>query len=397
MSSEEMRPTIVSPTESADWAAIEPIRILLSKAPEHQRYRLLAELLKDMADRSASASDGRDAALTEQVRQLSKKVQEVQRENANLQDQVRTLQADLVRRTKQVEAEELRGQELTTSIEEHRRQRDEMQREIDELQTQLTARSQDLYQVESERDDLRLRMQRAEMKAGDRSTLDAVEDKSRDYMRQITELQERMESQRAEKDSVIKELQAQILSRSGDRAVAGEAMLMKLWDRLAQAKPASMAQGGVQPSFQAAENLVDCFIDLSQFVHKFDQDMRVFLNRYTRHHQAMSRQWQVYAAREDFLQTIQQTVTPQNPKQVGVVRLRLKAFHKFCFAAMVSTDAVIESIASELQAHLLSDVGAGGDANAKIRDYIRNDAHELFMDHMKKLRSEKMAEVFVRG
>jgi FAD/FMN-containing dehydrogenase len=67
------------------------------------------------------------------------------------------------------------------------------------------------------------------------------------------------------------------------------------------------------------------------------------------------------------------------------------------FAAMVSSDAVIESIASELNGHLMGEHGAGSDANQKTRDYVRNDGPELFMDYIKKLRSEKMGEVFIRG
>ena len=64
---------------------------------------------------------------------------------------------------------------------------------------------------------------------------------------------------------------------------------------------------------------------------------------------------------------------------------------------MLGCDSAIESVASELHSHLMGEVGAGSDANRKIRDYLRDDGHELFLQHIKELRSQKLAEAFGRG
>ncbi len=377
-------------------AVLEPVRAALAKTGEPERYRLLAVLLNQLADQMARGGNGREEA-AEQIKLLGRKAQDLQRDNADLQDQLRMARADLDRREKQLEDEVARGRELTSANEEQRRRREEIQKEFDEIQAQLVARNHDVHRLESERDDLQLRLQRVELKAGDRSQIDTLEEGKRGLNAQVAELQAEIERLRTERDAELESLRARLREQRAGVSMEADALLMRLWDRLAQAKPVSLAQGGIQPTEPAAENLVDSFIELAQFIHKYDQDMRVFLNRYTRHHQAISRQWQVYAAREDFNQAVQQTIAPQNPKQVGVLRLKLKAFHKFCFSAMVASDAVIESIASELQGHLMGEHGTGADANAKIRDYVRNDCHELFMDHIKRLRSEKMAEVFIRG
>ncbi len=376
-------------------AVLDPVRVVLTKAGESERYRLLASLLTQLADQAQGANGREDSG--EQVRALGRKIQDLQRDNADLQDQLRMAQADLERRDKQLEAEVTRGRELSAANEEQRHRREESQKELEEVQAQLVARNRDIHRLENERDDLQLRLQRVEMKAGDRTQLDTLEEGKRDLNARVAELQGELQRLRTERDAEVESLRARLREQGAGVSQEADALLMRLWDRLAQAKPDSLAQGGVQPTEPAAENLVDTFIELVQFINKYDQDMRVFLNRYTRHHQAISRQWQVYAAREDFNLAVQQTIAPQNPKQVGVLRLKLKAFHKFCFSAMVASDAVIESIASELQSHLLGEHGTGADANAKIRDYIRNDCHELFMDHIKRLRSEKMAEVFIRG
>ena len=77
--------------------------------------------------------------------------------------------------------------------------------------------------------------------------------------------------------------------------------------------------------------------------------------------------------------------------------MRLRLLNSWTQAGMVGCDGAIESIASVLQEHLMGSVGAGSDPQRKIRDYIRDDGHELFFQRICELRSQKLAETFGRG
>jgi len=90
-------------------------------------------------------------------------------------------------------------------------------------------------------------------------------------------------------------------------------------------------------------------------------------------------------------------VAPQGGKPVGLLKMRLKVLYAWTEAAMIGCDSAIESVASELQQHLLGPVGAGGDPGRKIKEYLRDDGHELFLQHLRELRSQKLAETYGRG
>ena len=168
-----------------------------------------------------------------------------------------------------------------------------------------------------------------------------------------------------------------------------------LWLRLATAKPA-LVPGHVKPTEQSMERLVDAFIELVRFVDDFDKLIRPFLSKYTKHHQPIKVPWEVYAKRDDTLTTVQQTLAPVGGKPVGVVKMRLRGLYAWTEAAMVACDAVLESIAAELHEWLHGSCGMGADPNRTIRDFVRDDGHEKFLEHLRELRGTRLAEAFGR-
>jgi len=75
----------------------------------------------------------------------------------------------------------------------------------------------------------------------------------------------------------------------------------------------------------------------------------------------------------------------------------LRVLQQWCEAAMVGCDSAIESIASELHTHLMGPGGVGSDPGRKIKDFLRDDGHYVFLEHMRELRSLKLAETYGRG
>ncbi len=205
-----------------------------------------------------------------------------------------------------------------------------------------------------------------------------------------------MERLRTDKDARIEQLEEQLRHSQSGAGASADALLAALWRRLASAKPA-LADGHVQPTVQAAERLVDALIELVRFADDFDKGMRVFVGNYTKHHPSVKVPWDVYAKRDDVYKTAQQTVAPQGGKPVGLLKMRLRFLYSWTQASMIGCDSAIESIASELYTHLMGPVGAGSDPNRKIKDYLRGDGHELFVQHIRELRGQKLAEFFGRG
>ncbi len=373
-------------------AFLEPLLEALAKAKASDRHRLLGSWVVELAQHSQDGT-GRGGASADQLEELTKKVQRLDREKADLEDALKTTQADLARREKQFEAEQTRAEELQQILNEQRERMETVQKEHADLDEQVVARNAEIHRLESERDELLLKVQRAELAAGDDTRTDAAEAAKRELGAEIESLRAELDQLREEKNAEIDKLSDEKNQLAARAAKGADALLLTVWDRLASAKP-PLSQGGIQPETQAADLLVDTFIELGHFAAKLDDDMRLFLGKYSKHHPAVNRPWQVYASRDDFLAMIEQTIQPSGTGQIGAFRMKLKAFGRFMFAAMVSCDTVIESIASELQAQLMGDQFAGADPNCRIRDYLKHDGHELFMEHMLKLRADRMAKVF---
>src|SRR5690606_18694900 len=119
-------------------------------------------------------------------------------------------------------------------------------------------------------------------------------------------------------------------------------MLAALWERLARTKPA-LVDVAARPNRQAAERLFDAFIELAMLANAFENQMRPFLDRYTRHNETVARPWKVYRSYEDVIETIIKTIAVQGGKPVGVLKMRLRDLNKWTMGALMGADVVVES------------------------------------------------------
>ncbi len=372
----------------------EPVRTALLEADEPHRYRLLASLLVQLAD--TGRDGGGTKAPADQLEAFAKKVQSLDHERATLDDSLKTTRADLDRSRKQLEAEQARAQELQELIDEQRARLQTMQNDASTMEAELVARNAELHKAEVKIDELTLTTQRAELATHDLSKVTAWEEDKRDLMTQIESLQEQKEQFRLEKEAEIEKLKEDLRGSSTSAAEGGEAALAGLWERLAAANP-PLAEGHVAPTLQSAQRLVDGFIELVRFVDEFDKSIRVFLGRYTQHHPTVRVPWEAYAKGDDLHAIASRTVAVTGGRPVGLLKMRLRLLNQWIVAAMIASDSSFENIASELESHLRGPIGAGSDRNRKIMDFLREDGHELFLQHMRELRSVKLGEAFGRG
>ncbi|MHC4092856.1 MAG: hypothetical protein ACYSVY_21710, partial [Planctomycetota bacterium] len=299
-------------------------------------------------------------------------------------------------RAKQAEAEEARAGELQRGVDEQRERLQSLQKQVADLESQEVSKNGELHRLEVESERLTLALQRSERDGSGQDRVDSLEQKNRELNSELGAVRAELDQLRGDKDAQIERAKEDIQRARVGASGGGDAVLRTLWQRLASAKP-PLAPGHLQPNVQAAERMVDAFVELVRFVDDFDKSMRVFLGKYTKHHPSVKVPWDVYAKRDDVRKSAEQTVAPQGGKPVGLLKMRLRVLYSWTQAAMIGCDSAIESIASELQSHLMSSVGAGSDPNRKIKEYLREDGHELFLQHIRELRSQKLAETYGRG
>lgn len=371
---------------------LRSVRGALASADDGERYQLLAALFSDLA---AGHPDGRSHEPTEQVEALSKRLNSLTEEKASLRDECATTKADLDHRNTQLEAEQKRGAEFQTVIEEQRSRLDSLKKQVSDLEAHVVGKNAEIHKAQAEQDQLVLQAQRAELERDDHAKVDRLEESKRHASREAEALRSEIEQLRADKDAKIASLEEELAAARAGGAEEAEIPFDILWARLASAKPA-LVERHVEPTAQAAERLIDSFIELVRFVDDFDKLIRPFLSKYTKHHQPVKVPWEVYANREDSLKTIQQTLAPVGGKPVGVVKIRLRGLYAWTEAAMIACDAAIESVAAELQEFLHGAQGIGSDPNRTIKDFVRDDGHELFLQHLRELRGMRLADAFGR-
>ena len=376
---------------------LAPLHAALLNVAEPERYRLIASLLLELAESSQASTSGQDTMSTEQAEAMAKKIQAIDQERATLDDALKTSRADLARSSTQLEAEQTRGRELQEIIDDQSVRLKTLQDDQSNMEAEVVAKNAALHKLEVAKDELTLRVQRAEIAGKDTSKADAIELGKRDLTRQVEELKEQMEQFRQEKDADLEKLKEELRGSKASASDGGDALLAGLWERLANANP-SLGEGHVTPTTQSVERLVDAFIELVRFVHDFDQSMRVFLTRYT-HYQATVRvPWEAYARGDDLLTVARRTVAPKGGRPVGILKMRLRLLYSWTEAAMIGSDSAIESIASELEAYLRGPDVLGSDPKKTVREFIHPlDGPEKFIQQMRELRSTKLADAFGRG
>jgi len=372
----------------------EPLLAGLAKTDEPERYRLIAALLGELAEQVRSGTDGYGPANAD--KSLAKKLQLLGEQKATLNDTLAATSAELAHRETQLKAEQTRAEELQRIVDDQRARLETSQREQADIEAQTVAKNAELHRIRVDHEALALKLQRAERDASGQDRIDSLERDLRERTAEIAELRERMDRLRTDKDAKLERLADQLRQSESGAAQGADELLAAIWQRFASAKP-SLAEGHIQPAPQAAERLADAFIELVRFADDFDKAMRVFLGEYTKHHPSVKVPWDVYAKRDDVYQSVRKTIAPQGGKPVGLLKMRLRFLYSWSQAAMIGCDSAVESLASELQAHLMGPAGAGSDPNRKIKEYVRDDGHYLFLQHIRELRSQKLAESYGRG
>lgn len=380
----------------AHGALLNSLRTALAGADDAARRQLLGDLFTEIAD-SYRGGVKRSNGSEEQLSNLARKSQDLEKRLADLQDNLRTVQADLTRREKQLEAEQSRGEELQAVTAGQRARLETMEAQAAQLESQLVERNNELHRAEAERESLQVKLQRAELTSNDTGQRDGLEEEKRQLRAELADLQARMEQLRQDKDREIEQLKADRAGLQQQTSQGADAMLASMWGRLAATKPCWVPDPGVNPTPQAAERLIDAFIELANFAQRIDQDMRPNLDGFTQSNEEIRKLWNVYKQQCDVAQAIRQTVAASGGKHVGGLKMALRVCRNWMFAALVSSDSSIEWIAEELRTHLLGPAGAGPNPKATIKDYIRDSGPEHFLENVRKLRGDKLAEIYGRG
>lgn len=373
----------------------ESLSSAVAKLPEAERYRLLAELFAGLADRRAASGASAGAAAGE-LDAVQKKYQRLAEQKALADDALAAAKADLEHQARQADEARARAKELDQRAADQRGRLDAQQKRVSELEDELTSRNARLHEVESELESVKVKLQRAAVAAGDTERIDRLEDGRRELVVQLDEQRAALEQLRKDKDAEIEQLKAERgAAKAASADDGGAAVLAAMWQRLAAARP-PLAPGAAKPTPAAAERLVEAFIELIRFVHELDQTLRPFLTSFTRYHQAVARPWDVYNRTQDLQQTVKEIVDVERGKPAAVLRMSLGALKRWMVAAIVAGDASLESIGSELEQQLYGN-GKSVDPNRKVRDFLREDGHQLFHQHMRELRSQKLAEAYAKG
>jgi hypothetical protein len=385
------RPVSPPPSSAADIFA--PLGAALLNLPEPERFRVLGDFLVELAGRQEAAARAPGAP---DLDGLSKRLQRLGEEKAQLDDALAAAGADLALRCKQLEAEQQRSQEMERILGEQRNRLQASQKELGELEAQLVARNKQVHDAENQVEQLSVKLQRAELKAGDSSRVNALEEGKRGLAVQVEQLRKELDQLRADKDAAIEKLKAEAASARASSGTGGDALLSALWERLAQAKP-PLAPGGIHPNDAAAQRLMDAFVELARFVNDFDQALRPFLTTFIKHIPALARAWDAYVRSPGLHDVVREIIDVEHGKPAGVLKMRLLGLQRWAIASIIGSDTAIESIAHELEQHLRGSVGMETDPNRRLRDYIRDDGHHLFHQQMRELRNQKLAEAYTHG
>lgn len=393
---EHDRPTDAGASSAVRAQFLEPLRAALQGADEPQRYRLLAFIFGELADERAAHGNGQGGQVAEQIESARKRIAQLEEEKASIEDSLRVVESEHRDTENQLASKLQHEKELEEVIQGHRTRNDSLKEKIELLDAELVARNAELHKAEVTIEELQLGVQRSALASTDTSKVDDLERVRVDLGKELESLRADMDQLRSDKETEIAGLQQKLAQANSASSEGSDSMLTELWERLARATP-SLAEGNQQPNLQAGQRLVDTTVELAKFVDEFDKGMRVFITRYTKHNPSVRVPWESYARGGDLLEFCRRTVAAQGGRPVGPLKMRLRLFHSWMYAAMIGCDAAIESIETELQSHLLGPEGAGANPNATIRDYIRGDGPPKFAEQMKRIRSTRLAETYGRG
>ena len=335
----------------------EPLQAVLADAPEPERYRLLGAFLSGFAGRAAAQQDGRDWEASAAAEQARERLAALSSENARLKDAVAKAEDDLAVAERQLELEKHRSEELQRAEHKHRSRVRELEGQVAELEGQITHKNAQLREAE----------RRAEK----------IETEQRTPPARLSEY----------------ETGGERPPTAGPTAGADETVLDALWTRLRQANP-PLVNADVRPTQQDAERLVDAFVELARFVHRFDQETRPILAEFTQYDRQVFRLWGTFGRLPELIEQIRRVIDVRRREPAGVLRGPLRLLHCWTQAALIGSHSATESIARELGTHMRGPLGTRGDPNRKIKDYLQADGPELFLQRIRELCSENLEKCY---
>ncbi len=388
---DELRRRDHPPSDPVGPEFLEALKKSLSEPDESKRDTLLADVLRDFA-KTTSTEPSSDAS-NDQMESISRKVRSLDEANATLRDRLTALQADFDQSNLQLDAEKKRAFDLERLRDEQSERIKTIQVESENFDSTLEARNREIHEAQLENDQLLLKLQRAELAQADTSRLDRAVDGRRELTADVEELRAELVELRESKDAKIAELNKAI-SEGGVQAGGVDGVgFTEVWRELARTKP-PLVSSPEAPTLQAGQRAMQVLIELLRFVDDVDQLVRPFVGKYTRDYQAIQVPWDVYA-KGDGMRTVARTALhPVSGKPAGVVKVRLRGLFSWLEATLIAADVTLESVAPELHAYAMGQGGAADDPNRKVKDFLREDGHELFQQHMRQLCGRKLAEAF---
>ncbi len=364
----------------------------MGQLPEPERYRALAALLDDLAEHALSEQSSANEASDSAAKRLARMTEE----KAVLDDELRAMKSELDHAQQQLKAERDQAASAKEQFGESRERLKGLQQRLEDVEAQLTQRDKRVYELENALELAQRQAQKAEIAASDTKRLDSSEEERRRLNNEIQRLQNEVNQVRIDKDAEIERLKVKTVGAQAATAAEADQLLIDLWDRLARAKPA-LAPGGKRPTVQAAERLFDSFVEMSHFIDQFETTMRTMIGSLARHSDVLARPWDAFAKSPPLQAVIQEIIDIETGKSPAVLKMRLTALKRWIMAALLGSDAAIESIGDMLEQALRGDAGIGKDTNLRVRDYLRQDGPMLFHQQMRALRSERLAQVYAKG
>jgi len=375
---------------------LRPLIQRLVESGENDRYRMLAQVLSDLAGRP-SAADGRFIELTGQVETYSKKVRRLDEERALLTHEVDSLKADLAQQRKLLETEQARSQELSRINQSLKSRQESVQKERDELEERVVAQNTQLLRAESETESLKIKLDRALASAGDMSRVTKLEQEKNQLAQKNVEEEAERERFRVEKEAEIARLKAALRNAQEGDGQNSERLLASLWARLQATKPPFLQPPIPMPTLPAAERLVDAFVELVRFAAALDDSTTMFFKEYVRRDKELKDIWDDYQGLTGVDETARLVIAPTGGKPANFLRIRLGRLKNLSVSAMFGADLALAHLPELISKVLRGPMGTATDKERKIRVFLQEGGHEAVADEARNLMSEKIRESISGG
>lgn len=393
MTADEHHGATGAPSGLAASSPAAPFLASLAQVDEATRLRLLADLVGELAEQATGSSDRVTA--TAEIEALSRRVKEHAEEKATLQDRLRGLEVELEQRDANLGLEKERAEKHKSLADQQTSRLEALQERTRELEDLLDARNKDIHKANVEHESLTLQLQRADVKGLDKSKEVRLEEQHRGLEAENERLRGEIEQLRRDKNVELEKVSDDLLVAKEEASAKQDVEFEVLWVRLAQAKP-PMVEGHLKPNIKSGERLFDSYLELVKFVDDFDKLMRPFLSRYTTARPRLKAVWEAYARGAGIRETAKQIIVPEGGRPTGILRNQLRGLYKWTEAAVWGCEAAIESIGTELPTFMRrkDPFGCGSDSNRKLTEFILENGPDAFSDHMKAIRSAKIAQFF---